>query len=247
MEPIYNEDYEGYRIKLFPEEYMEDPRKNMDFASTLVFESKSQILDRDDYYARDDRSVLEVILVNVDSDLAERLGNIVDWKSSKIFTHNYCYKESGTRAYKDNVKSFDDWKDELYRKYLDKLGVVYDDFSLMGSEHHRGYAYISPKKVQDEWKGDKDMALKCIPGEIEMLNQWIEGDVYYRTITQLVEPPLDSDDEDLIEGEEVDVVGRFYGYKHAIEDAHEEVDQIIRRKVLDQPALRVAREFELIK
>lgn len=247
MEPVYTEDYKGYRIKLFPEEDMGDPRTNMDFACSLVFEKKGHWLSYDDDYAGDEGPLFE-ILSRINPDYADRLLYIFRCKDDRLdYSYSWGIHETHKdKEYKHDKGLLEDWFIGWIGRKLDKLGVVYDDFSLRGPDHHRGVAYISAKKIQEEWKSDKGMALKCIRSEIETLNQWIEGDVYYRTITKLVDPPLDSDDDEPIEGEEVDAVGGFYGYKYAMEDARETVDALIKTEMANQPALRVARELNLI-
>ena len=209
-DPIYEAEYKGMTLKIHPDEYVEDPRKDMDFAATFVFENQKHCLSDDDDYAGDE-GVLHEILFNVDRVLADRLFEIVKRKDRKIFTYDYCYKNSGTREYREQQESFDAWSEDLYARYLDKLGVVYTDFSLKGQEHHRGVAYIAPGKIQKEWKGDKDMALRCIESEINVLNQWIEGDIYYYA--------LEDEDENW-----VDSCGGIYGYDEAIRYAEEQAD-----------------------
>lgn len=69
-----------------------------------------------------------------------------------------------------------------------------------------GVAIINKETLDKEWKGDEDMACKCLDAELETFTEWCNGEIYCYIV------------EDA-EGEHLDSCGGFYGYDHAVSEA----------------------------
>ena len=106
----------------------------------------------------------------------------------------------------------------MIQKYLDKNGVAYCEFSLAGSDRHTGMAYIPSDKVKEEWYGDVAKARECIQSELDIIDQWMNGEIYGFT----VEDPRNKSNEDSCWG--------FYGLRHCLEAAKESADYMASKK-----------------
>lgn len=114
------------------------------------------------------------------------------------------------------------------------LRMSCQDFNDRWDSGQIGAIFVTREKIIKEYGDDsaknRAIALKCLKGEIETMNQYLSGEVYWYSIKK---NPSASDTGSLFEeeeAEEIDSCSGFFGIDHCRTEAKSSVDSIVGTK-----------------
>lgn len=204
-------------VKILPEEYPSNPRKEFDNVTTMVcWHDRYDLGDEQPSYSPE-----EYLISLVDRKVEgfeqriEKLDDLIDDSSFK-------HKHKKLKAYRDNLIS-----SMLDKYYLIGELFLYDHsgitirmgrFSCSWDSGPVGYVVVDRVRAAEEW-GTKtdDEYIELMKGEVEVYDQYLTGDVWGYVI----------EDE---HGEEVDSCWGFYGYENCKEQARSQAEYFQRDK-----------------
>lgn len=242
MEPAYTESYKGLKIELHVDDMAESPRE---------WDCLGKIVTTDNRYWNGDETSSNpydhMLAECVDSDVIEHIENRVDMADDAA-CDRYDYEDPKRDA---AIQRHMEWRPRRRAAALEASGCAYLPVFMMahsgvsistGSGMFRacdpqgwdwgqvGWIYATKDKVDSECNGDIEKAKACLESEIEIMNQFISGDVYWYKIS------VDEDDAErdcdltaytaFVDGLCLSC-GGLYGHKYALAYAKEEADHAL--------------------
>lgn len=207
-EPIHEETYKGFTIKIFPDHYPESPREWDNLGTMICWHRRYNLGDKHKYESPEDFKLA----------LAKKLDPSVE------STIEYWENKSG--YYKDNNEHIQDVIDKTLDKYCIMLPLyLYDHsgitmnttgFSCRWDSGQVGYIYVSNEKIRKEYSVKKifpklrEKVCQQLVNEVATYDQYLCGEVY----GYVVEGP---------NGEEDSCWG-YFGEDYCIQEAKSVVD-----------------------
>lgn len=216
------QEYKGYTIEITQDEYPDDPRQWDNLGIMACWHRRYNLGDKQPRY------------------------NIGTWLSSLLYDFGLeRYSNDGfvTEHYENFDHDLGNDCPEAIEKALAMLGKVlvvlplylYDHGGLSMSTSHKypfncpwdagqvGFIYVTKDDIRKEYSKQRinkktlALALKVLRSEVEVYNQYLQGDVWGYTITQ--------GDDNLL-----DACGGFFGYDYCLSEAQSQIDFELNRK-----------------